>query len=196
MHLWRLNTASQCRGAVFSRSHRNSSTKPVGLSTVRAVWRMVLETPRPRPEAQALRVRVDAMWRVPVAHSPRCANIIANAARACENISVKRMPDRPLPFPLPVVQPRFTPLTAAAQNRKLAQALYRQFFSWPIEQSRKILETTARRARKIAKQYERLFGRASREVCRDQPSPRLRPAGAVRPLISQVSQDDVPAVLR
>ena len=38
----------------------------------------------------------------------------------------------------------------------------------------------------LVKQYERLFGRASREVCRD----------AVRPLISQVSQEDVPAVLR
>ncbi|TSC72164.1 MAG: hypothetical protein G01um101438_667 [Parcubacteria group bacterium Gr01-1014_38] len=52
------------------------------------------------------------------------------------------MPDRPLPFPLPVVPPRFTPQTAAAQNRKLAQQLYAQFFSWPIERSRKILETT------------------------------------------------------
>lgn len=52
------------------------------------------------------------------------------------------MSDRALPFPLPVVPPRFTPLTAAAQNRKLAQQLYARFFSWPIERSRKILETT------------------------------------------------------
>lgn len=47
-----------------------------------------------------------------------------------------------LPFPLPVVPPRFTPLTAAAQNRRLAQKLYNDFFNWPIERSRKILETT------------------------------------------------------
>ncbi len=38
----------------------------------------------------------------------------------------------------------------------------------------------------LVKQYERLFGRASREVCRD----------AVRSLIAQVPQEDVPAVLR
>lgn len=38
----------------------------------------------------------------------------------------------------------------------------------------------------LVKQYERLFGRASREVCRD----------AVRPLISQVPQNEIPAVLR
>jgi hypothetical protein len=47
-----------------------------------------------------------------------------------------------LPFPLPVVPPRFTPLTAAAQNRKLAAKLYADFFAWPIERSRRILETT------------------------------------------------------
>ncbi|TSC72181.1 MAG: hypothetical protein G01um101438_684 [Parcubacteria group bacterium Gr01-1014_38] len=52
------------------------------------------------------------------------------------------MPDRALSFPLPVVPPKFTPLTAAAQNRKLAQKLYADFFAWPIERSRKILETT------------------------------------------------------
>jgi hypothetical protein len=52
------------------------------------------------------------------------------------------MSEKALPFPLPVVPPRFTPLTVAAQNRKLAQKLYAQFFSWPIERSRKILETT------------------------------------------------------
>lgn len=52
------------------------------------------------------------------------------------------MPEQALPFPLPVVPPRFTPLTAAARNRKLAQKLYAQFFSWPIERSRKIIETT------------------------------------------------------
>jgi len=52
------------------------------------------------------------------------------------------MPDRALPFPLPVVPPRFTPLTVAAQNRKLAQQLYAQFFAWPIERSVRILETT------------------------------------------------------
>lgn len=38
----------------------------------------------------------------------------------------------------------------------------------------------------LVAQYERLFGRASREVCRD----------AVRPLISRVPQEEVPAVLR
>lgn len=38
----------------------------------------------------------------------------------------------------------------------------------------------------LVKQYERLFGRASREVCRD----------AVRPLIAQVPESEVPAVLR
>lgn len=54
------------------------------------------------------------------------------------------MPDRPLPFPLPVVPPKFTPLTAAAQNRRLAQALYRQFFAWPIERSRKNLPVSER----------------------------------------------------
>ena len=52
------------------------------------------------------------------------------------------MPWKPLPFPLPVVPPRFTPQTAAARNRKLAQQLYAQFFSWPIERSVRILETT------------------------------------------------------
>lgn len=39
---------------------------------------------------------------------------------------------------------------------------------------------------KLVAQYERLFGRASREVCRE----------AVRPLIAQVSQDEIPAILR
>lgn len=39
---------------------------------------------------------------------------------------------------------------------------------------------------KLVKQYERLFGPASREVCRD----------AVRPLLAQVPPDEVPAVLR
>ena len=38
----------------------------------------------------------------------------------------------------------------------------------------------------LVTQYERLFGRASREVCRD----------AVRSMISQVPQEEVPAVLR
>jgi len=38
----------------------------------------------------------------------------------------------------------------------------------------------------LVAQYEVLFGRASREVCRD----------AVRPLIGQVAQEDLPAVLR
>lgn len=52
------------------------------------------------------------------------------------------MSERALPFPLPVVPPRFTPQTVAAQNRKLASELYQKFFSWPIEESRKILETT------------------------------------------------------
>lgn len=39
---------------------------------------------------------------------------------------------------------------------------------------------------KLVAQYEELFGAASREVCRD----------AVRPLLSQVSEDDIPAVLK
>ncbi len=39
---------------------------------------------------------------------------------------------------------------------------------------------------KLVAQYEKLFGVASREVCRD----------AVRPLLSQVPQDEIPAVLR
>lgn len=52
------------------------------------------------------------------------------------------MSHRTLPFPLPVVPPRFTPLTTAAQNRRLASKLYSDFFAWPIEKSRKILETT------------------------------------------------------
>jgi hypothetical protein len=39
---------------------------------------------------------------------------------------------------------------------------------------------------RLVAQYEKLFGKASREVCRD----------AVRPLLSQVSENDIPAVLR
>lgn len=39
---------------------------------------------------------------------------------------------------------------------------------------------------KLVAQYEKLFGAASREVCRD----------AVRPLLSQVSEEDIPAVLK
>jgi hypothetical protein len=39
---------------------------------------------------------------------------------------------------------------------------------------------------KLVAQYERLFGRASREVCRD----------AVRPLLSQVPDNEIPAVLK
>jgi len=39
---------------------------------------------------------------------------------------------------------------------------------------------------KLVGQYERLFGAASREVCRD----------AARPLLSQVPQEDIPTVLR
>lgn len=39
---------------------------------------------------------------------------------------------------------------------------------------------------KLVAQYERLFGLASRDVCRE----------AVRPLISQVPQEEIPAVLR
>ncbi len=45
--------------------------------------------------------------------------------------------------------------------------------------SREVLE-------KLVAQYERLFGPASREVCRD----------AVRPLLSQISPDEIPAVLK
>lgn len=45
--------------------------------------------------------------------------------------------------------------------------------------SREVLE-------KLVAQYERLFGQASREVCRD----------AVRPLLSQVPPDEIPAVLK
>jgi hypothetical protein len=39
---------------------------------------------------------------------------------------------------------------------------------------------------KLVAQYERLFGPASREVCRD----------AVRPLLAQVPPDELPTVLR
>lgn len=39
---------------------------------------------------------------------------------------------------------------------------------------------------KLVARYERLFGPASREVCRD----------AVKPLLAQVPPDEVPAVLR
>lgn len=39
---------------------------------------------------------------------------------------------------------------------------------------------------RLVAQYEKLFGAASREVCRD----------AVRPLLSQMPQDEIPAVLR
>lgn len=38
----------------------------------------------------------------------------------------------------------------------------------------------------LVAQYEKLFGKASREVCRE----------AVRPLLSQVPQEDIPAVLK
>lgn len=38
----------------------------------------------------------------------------------------------------------------------------------------------------LVSRYERIFGRASREVCRD----------AVRQLVTQVPQDEVPSVLR
>lgn len=40
--------------------------------------------------------------------------------------------------------------------------------------------------KKLVAQYERLFGRASREVCRD----------AVRPLLAQVADNEIPAILR
>ena len=39
---------------------------------------------------------------------------------------------------------------------------------------------------RLVAQYEKLFGKASREVCRD----------AVRPLLAQVPEADVPAVLK
>ena len=39
---------------------------------------------------------------------------------------------------------------------------------------------------KLVAQYEKLFGIASREVCRD----------AVRPLLSQVPENEIPAVLK
>lgn len=39
---------------------------------------------------------------------------------------------------------------------------------------------------KLVSQYERLFGQASREVCRD----------AARPFLSQVPEDEIPAVLK
>lgn len=49
------------------------------------------------------------------------------------------------------------------------------------------LEGNAREVlEKLVAQYERLFGRASREVCRD----------AVRPLLAQVSENEIPAVLK
>lgn len=39
---------------------------------------------------------------------------------------------------------------------------------------------------KLVTQYERLFGQASREVCRD----------AVRPILAQVPDNEIPAILR
>lgn len=39
---------------------------------------------------------------------------------------------------------------------------------------------------KLVAQYEHLFGRASREVCRD----------AVRPLLAHISDNEIPAILR
>jgi hypothetical protein len=39
---------------------------------------------------------------------------------------------------------------------------------------------------KLVAQYEQLFGPASREVCRD----------AIRPFLSQISQDEIPTVLK
>ena len=39
---------------------------------------------------------------------------------------------------------------------------------------------------KLVAQYEKLFGQASREVCRD----------AVRPLLSQVPEEEIPAILK
>ncbi|MDA1169370.1 MAG: hypothetical protein O3A36_03460 [bacterium] len=39
---------------------------------------------------------------------------------------------------------------------------------------------------RLVAQYEKLFGKASREVCRD----------AVRPLLSQVPEGEIPAVLK
>ena len=68
---------------------------------------------------------------------------------------------------------------AWAEARKV-RGLHIQDHSVRVEgSSREVLQA-------LVAQYERLFGRASREVCRD----------AVRPLIAQVPQDEVPAVLR
>ena len=39
---------------------------------------------------------------------------------------------------------------------------------------------------KLVAQYEKLFGQASREVCRE----------AVKPLLSQVPQDEIPSILQ
>jgi len=47
-----------------------------------------------------------------------------------------------MPFPIPPIPPKFTPLTAAAKNRQFSKKLYNDFFSFPIRQARKILETT------------------------------------------------------
>lgn len=48
-----------------------------------------------------------------------------------------------------------------------------------VGNSREVLE-------KLVVQYERLFGPASREVCRD----------AVKPLLAQVPTDEIPAILK
>lgn len=52
------------------------------------------------------------------------------------------MKNKPLLFPVPQIPPRFTLETAAAQNREFAQKLYNDFFSFPIEKARTVLETT------------------------------------------------------
>jgi hypothetical protein len=65
-----------------------------------------------------------------------------DTVRTLEVLALSYVAYRALPFPLPVVPPKFTPENVGAQNRRLASKLYAQFFAWPIERSRKILETT------------------------------------------------------
>ena len=52
------------------------------------------------------------------------------------------MPWKPLPFPLPPVPPRFHGETLEQETKVFSRKLFDTFFSWPIERSIRILETT------------------------------------------------------
>ena len=61
-----------------------------------------------------------------------------DTVRTLEVLALSYVAYRALPFPLPVVPPKFTPENVGAQNRRLASKLYAQFFAWPIERSVRI----------------------------------------------------------